>query len=46
MCQSCLCHGSFVKADDFGVPQPLFKHDFEIRLLNFAVLSFRIVNEA
>lgn len=41
-CQSCPCSGSFVKADDFGVPQPLFKHNFEIRLLSFAVFSFRI----
>lgn len=37
-----LCHSCFVKVNDFSVLQPLFKHNFEIRLLSFAVLSFRI----
>ena len=32
-----------MNANDFGVLQPLFKHNFEIRLLSFAVLSFRIL---
>lgn len=35
--------GCFVKADDFSVLQPLLKYNFEIRLLSFVMLSFRVL---
>lgn len=42
-CQSCICHSCSAKAGDSDVLQPLFNHRFEIRILSFAVLSFRIL---
>lgn len=43
--QRCFHNSCFEKANDSSVLQPLLKYNFNIRLLSFAVLSFRILTK-